>query len=111
MQNAKNEAKKTVWQFIKFSAVGVTNTLVDFIVFWLLTHAGMNYMLSQVFSYSAGILNSYIWNSKWTFKAISISSDLICKIPASVFSAVANFVLTKLFVFNKETHPEENGGN
>ena len=50
MQNAKNEAKKTVWQFIKFSAVGVTNTLVDFIVFWLLTHAGMNYMLSQVFS-------------------------------------------------------------
>lgn len=44
-------------------------------------------------------------------KAISISSDLICKIPASVFSAVANFVLTKLFVFNKETHPEENGGN
>ena len=68
MQNAKNEAKKTVWQFIKFSAVGVTNTLVDFIVFWLLTHAGMNYMLSQVFSYSAGILNSYIWNSKWTFK-------------------------------------------
>lgn len=63
MQNAKNEAKKTVWQFIKFSAVGVTNTLVDFIVFWLLTHAGMNYMLSQVFSYSAGILNSYIWNS------------------------------------------------
>ena len=119
----------------------------------------MNYMLSQVFSYSAGILNSYIWNSKWTFKkershslktvlmfilvnvlslgvslgvlwvcknpiginqdvavnifgkAISISSDLICKIPASVFSAVANFALTKLFVFNKETHPEENGGN
>ena len=44
-------------------------------------------------------------------KAISISSDLICKIPASVFSAVANFVLTKLFVFNKETHPEENGVN
>ena len=32
MQNAKNEAKKTVWQFIKFSAVGVTNTLVDFTV-------------------------------------------------------------------------------
>ena len=49
MQNAKNEAKKTVWQFIKFSAVGVTNTLVDFIVFWLLTHAGMNYMLSQLY--------------------------------------------------------------
>ena len=157
----KTQAKKTVFLAVyKVQlTVGATNTLVDFIVFWLLTHAGMNYMLSQVFSYSAGILNSYIWNSKWTFKkershslktvlmfilvnvlslgvslgvlwvcknpiginqdvavnifgkAISISSDLICKIPASVFSAVANFVLTKLFVFNKETHPEENGGN
>ena len=42
MQNAKNEAKKTVWQFIKFSAVGVTKTHVDFIVFCLLNHARMN---------------------------------------------------------------------
>ncbi len=60
--------KKTIWQFIKFSAVGISNTLVDFAVYWLLTHLGTDYMLAQVFSYSAGILNSYIWNSKWTFR-------------------------------------------
>ena len=157
MQNTKKEAKKTVGQFLKFTAVGVGNTLVDFVIFWLLTHAGMNYMLSQVISFSAGILNSYIWNSKWTFKkegdnsfktvalfvlanvlslgvslgvlwvcknplgmnqdvavnifgkAVSISSDIICKIPALVLSALTNFVLTKLIVFNKETQPGGNG--
>ena len=42
-------------------------------------------------------------------KAITIGSDMICKIPASIFSAIANFAGTKLLVFNKETHPEETG--
>lgn len=145
----KKDVKTTAWQFIKFSAVGITNTLVDFVVYWLLTHVGLNYMISQVISYSAGILNSYIWNSKWTFKKESkndfktvllfvlanvlslgvslgvlwlfknplgwnedivlnfiglqfvVPSEIICKIPASFFSAVANFALTKLFVFKK----------
>ncbi len=147
----KNDTKKTFWQFIKFSAVGMTNTLVDFVVYSILTHFGLNYILSQVISYSAGILNSYIWNSLWTFKkernnsfktvfmfvvvnvlslgvslgvlwlcknpiginqdvalelfgkSINISCDIICKIPASVFSAIANFALTKLFVFKDKS--------
>lgn len=155
----KKDLKKTIWQFIKFSAVGISNTLVDFAVYWLLTHFGMDYMLAQVFSYSAGILNSYIWNSKWTFKresngsfatvilfilvnvislgvslgvlwvcknplginedialsifglSIDISCDIICKIPASAFSAVVNFALTKLFVFKKGKQADKGENN
>ncbi len=147
----QNEAKRTFWQFVKFNLIGLTNTLVDFVVFWVLTHFGMNYLVAQIFSYSAGIANSYIWNSLWTFRKErshtprtillfllvnlvslgvslgvlwicknplqinqdwvfqlfgrewTIGSDLICKLPASFFSAMANFAGNKLFVFNKVT--------
>ncbi len=69
MENKKKEAKNTFWQFIKFNIVGISNTLVDFGVYFLLTEvAGLNYILAQTCSYTAGIANSYIWNTLWTFK-------------------------------------------
>lgn len=61
---------------IKFALVGVVNTLIDFAVYALLTTIGVNYILAQWISYSAGILNSYVMNRKWTFekkkKAVSV---------------------------------------
>lgn len=43
------------------------NTLVDYIVFLVLSYVGINVYLSQVVSYSCGMLNSYIVNRSWTF--------------------------------------------
>lgn len=54
-------------QFIKFGLVGVMNTAVDFLVYALLTWIGMQYLVAQVFSYSAGTMNSYVVNKLWTF--------------------------------------------
>ena len=54
----------------KFAVVGVANTLIDMGVFALLAQVlGRNVYLSQVLSYSAGMLNSYILNRSWTFQA------------------------------------------
>jgi putative flippase GtrA len=65
----KKEVKTTLWQFIKFNIVGISNTAVDFAVYFLLTNlAGFNYILAQTCSYTAGIVNSYIWNTIWTFR-------------------------------------------
>ena len=56
----------------KFAVVGVANTLIDYGVFALLAQVlGVNVYLSQVVSYSCGILNSYICNRSWTFGAKS----------------------------------------
>ena len=60
--------KENIWQFLKFAVVGVLNTVVDFLVFQLLNLTlGWMYM-AQVIGYSAGVLNSYFWNSRWTFR-------------------------------------------
>ena len=50
-------------KFLKFALTGVGNTLVDLILFRVLyTYLGVNIYLSQVCSYSAGMLNSYVVN-------------------------------------------------
>ena len=67
-EKRKKELKDGIVQLVKYNIVGVINTLVDFLVYQLLTYLGMKYAIAQCISYSCGILNSYFFNSRWTFK-------------------------------------------
>ncbi len=65
----KSEFLGNLIQFIKFNLVGILNTLVDIGVFALLTALGLNRYVAQVISYSCGVLNSYLFNTLWTFRS------------------------------------------
>ncbi len=55
---------------LRFISVGVMNTLVDFILFFICYQAiGIYYTISQVIGYSGGIINSFVWNKLWTFES------------------------------------------
>ncbi len=63
--------KELFLQAVKFGLVGVLNTLVDMGVFWLLTRLpffAAYYGLSHTISFACGMLNSFIWNRRWTFQ-------------------------------------------
>ena len=62
------EAKKTLWQIAKFAIVGVLNTVVDFAVFQALNLTLGWVYAAQILGYTAGVINSYLWNSNWTFR-------------------------------------------
>lgn len=62
------EAKKTLWQILKFLIVGGLNTLVDFGVFQVFNLVFGWVYAAQVIGYGCGIVNSYLWNSSWTFR-------------------------------------------
>ncbi|NLI55203.1 MAG: GtrA family protein [Clostridiales bacterium] len=62
------EAKRTVRQMAKFLVVGVLNTLVDFAVFQTLNLVFGWVYAAQVLGYTCGVVNSYLWNSSWTFR-------------------------------------------
>jgi putative flippase GtrA len=49
--------------------VGVTNTLVAFLVYALALDLGAPYPVAATLGYVAGILNGYTWNRLWTFEA------------------------------------------
>lgn len=53
---------------IKFSIVGVSNTVLNFVSFILLNNMGVNYMVASITAYSLSIVNSYFWNSRLVFK-------------------------------------------
>jgi len=61
---------KNIMQFLKFAAVGVANTLVDWAVFYLLflTIFPDERLLAKAISFVIAAVNSFVLNSIWTFR-------------------------------------------
>ena len=64
----ESEGRKSILQFIKFGLVGISNTLIDLIVSMGLNALFSIYYLAKIVGYCCGILNSYLLNTRWTFK-------------------------------------------
>lgn len=56
------------WQFIKFCIVGITNTTISLVAYYLLLKLGVQYLLASTIAYCAGLLNGYIFSSSFVFK-------------------------------------------
>lgn len=55
-------------QSIRFIFVGILNTIVGYTAFFIGIKTGLHYAIALFISHIIGILNSYYWNSKWTFR-------------------------------------------
>ena len=54
-------------QFVKFGVVGVSNTLISYVVYLLLVALGVNYLLASIIGFIVGVFNSFHWNNKYVF--------------------------------------------
>ena len=94
-------------QFIKFSIVGLSNTFIDWGVFYYLisfSFFGTHETLSKVLSFVVAGTNSFFWNSIWTFregflngircsqghKIVTVSRYFVKFLIVSVFGLFAN---------------------
>jgi len=70
---------ETIIQVLKYSLVGIGNTLITWVVIWLLNDIlGFSYIIANPIGYVAGLINSFIWNKNWTFKSTQkVSSSVI----------------------------------
>ena len=65
----KDEAKKTIIQLMKYGVIGVMNTFITAISFYLLnTWLNVPYGAANIIGYVLGVINSFIWNRQWVFK-------------------------------------------
>jgi len=90
-------------KIIRFSLVGASNTLIDFLMFTIFNEAfGAGYMGSQVIGYCTGIVNSFILNKKWTFDDKSRRKEsaikLIQFISVNLFTLGITLILMNLLV-------------
>ena len=58
-----------VIQFVKFGTVGVSNTLLTFLVYTLLLKVfGVWYLAASAIGFAAGATNGFLLNRRWTFR-------------------------------------------
>ena len=66
-----------LWQFVKFSLVGASNTLISLGFYYLFLYAfGWHYQLANAVSFFLSIINAYFWNSRFVFRT---AESLTCK--------------------------------
>ncbi|WP_238883110.1 GtrA family protein [Clostridium sp. YIM B02551] len=116
-------------KLLKFSVVGVLNTLITFIIYNLLIYINVNYLIANAIGYVAGTINGFILSSNFVFKKkasvdtgvkflitnvisfIINSSTLwffvhllganktLAQIPAIILGFAANFIINKIWTF------------
>ncbi len=61
--------KIKVLQFIKFGMVGISNTIICYVVYALLILGGMNIVWANTIGFVVSIFNAFFWNNFFVFKA------------------------------------------
>lgn len=71
----KQDGKREFGQVVRFAIVGVSNFLVDFIVYNLLLKftPGVSAVWAGIISGTAAMINSFIFNKNFTFRARKLS--------------------------------------
>jgi putative flippase GtrA len=90
--------KAAYYQFLKFGIVGISNTLLTAGTIWVLLK-GLNYSdyLANIIGYVVGLINSFVWNRKWTFESKTKVSDTIYKF-IGIFAVCYLFQLGNLYI-------------
>jgi len=95
------ESNTILNQLFRYSLVGILNTIIGLSVIYLLFnffHFG--YILSNIGGYAFGLVNSFIWNKKWTFKSSQHYSKEI--IPFLIVFGISYSINLLVVVFSVE---------
>lgn len=93
-------------KFLKFSLIGILNTLITIISYISLVNIGMNYLMANCFAYLIGVANSYYWNKNWVFEFKNKELSLFFKfltvnLIVLTFNTISLFILVDKLFINK----------
>ena len=90
-------------QFARFLIVGVTNTLLSFVVYRLLLVVSTPYLLAAPVAFAVGAVNGYILNRRWTFAARDSRRARLLYILVAAAGSAATTLLVLAFVHGAGT--------
>ncbi len=57
-----------IFQFVKFGVVGISNTLIGYVVYSICIWIGMHYLLANLIGFIVSVLNAFYWSDRFVFK-------------------------------------------
>jgi putative flippase GtrA len=57
-----------VRQFGRYAIVGAGNTVLDSLVYAVLIHVGLGYVVAKLIAAAVALLNGFAFNRRWTFR-------------------------------------------
>ncbi len=61
------QKRLSIMQFLRFSVVGVSNSLISYGTYALLVKLKMHYILANITGFSLSVFNAHYWNNKYVF--------------------------------------------
>ncbi|MCL2219619.1 MAG: GtrA family protein [Chitinispirillia bacterium] len=91
----------TILQFFKFCVVGLSNTLISYIIYVLLVYLGVHYIAANIAAFIISVANSFFWSHKFVFKdETGGSRNLIHALMKTYASyAFSGFVVSTLLLY------------
>jgi len=95
---------ETPKQVGKFVGVGISNTIIDFVVLNVLMMLGLRavltiaqhqFLIANIISVSCAMINSFIWNKRWTFGSKE-KAILIQIIKFLIITLIANYFIQQI---------------
>jgi len=95
-------------QLVKFSLVGLLNTVIHFAVFlWLFKYLGVYHLIASAAGFTLAVINSYALNKLWTFKIFGtqVSGEFGRFLLVSLLALGVNLVSMALLVEGFSMYP------
>lgn len=94
----KKDIHAFIGQFIKFGIVGVSNTIINLLVYYILLRLGFHYIIANTGGFIVSVLNAYYWNRKFVFKTDTTDSKKIFREFIKVALAYGSTFLLSTFL-------------
>ena len=96
-------------KFIKFVCVGISNTIISLVIYYLLNAIGFNYIISMGCGYVISSITGYLLNKHWVFEKKSEEKSIFRYYVVYFLALFLNLSLMNFFVeiigFSKDFAP------
>lgn len=95
-----------IWEFLRFSIVGFSNTAISYITFSLIFFLTSWHHISIITAYIIAMLNSYYFNKIWVFRAEEFNRRVLFQfIFINMVTLSINLLLMEIFVQKVDISP------
>lgn len=95
------ETENEFMLFLKFSLVGVSNTIISYTVYVISVAFGLYYMIGNALGFILSVLNSFYWNNNYVFKAKNVVryEKVIKLIKTFITYGITGIVLSSILLY------------